>query len=60
MAALNDKLEEIAPLLRSYIKELQDVHGCGNVLYVDGDHAGGTNKTITFTAGTHAVTVSDT
>jgi hypothetical protein len=57
---LDERLADIAPLLRQYIKELQDVYGCGDVLYVDSDHTGGTDKTITFAATTHKVTVSDT
>ena len=38
-----------------------DENGCGDVLYIDLDHdATGTDKTITFTASTHAVTITDT
>jgi len=58
---LDERLANMAPLIRQYLKELQDVYGCGDVLYIDLDHdATGTDKTITFTAGTHAVTISDT
>jgi hypothetical protein len=56
----DERLAEVAPLLRSLLEDLQDRYGVGNVTYIDSDHAGGTAKTLTFAASTHVVTVTDT